>query len=153
MKRDLRRCGWLLLLLFITAGGSAQTQAQFKTGSLTIVTRFRDLNYRVEVADTNRLKSIGLMYRSSLPGNQGMLLLNDKPQRMNIWMKNTFIPLDILYIDSNGHIVKIIENARPESTSVMRSDGRVLAVLELNAGQVRQQEIAIGDRVTYQVHQ
>jgi len=137
------------LLLFIAAGCTAQTQ--FKTGSLTIVTKSGELNYRVEVADTNRLKSIGLMYRSSMPEGQGMLLLNEKPQRMNIWMKNTFIPLDIIYIDSNGHIVKIVENARTESTTVMPSDGKVKAVLELNSGQVRQKNISVGDSVTYQV--
>ncbi|MDE0283393.1 MAG: DUF192 domain-containing protein [Gammaproteobacteria bacterium] len=137
------------MLLFIAAGCTAQTQ--FKTGSLTIATKSGELNYRVEVADTNRLKSIGLMYRSSMPEGQGMLLLNEKPQRMNIWMKNTFIPLDIIYIDSNGHIVKIVENARTESTTVMPSDGKVKAVLELNSGQVRQKNISVGDSVTYQV--
>ena len=143
------RGGCLVLLLFIAAGCTAQTQ--FKTGSLTIATKSGELNYRVEVADTNRLKSIGLMYRSSMPEGQGMLLLNEKPQRMNIWMKNTFIPLDIIYIDSNGHIVKIVENARTESTTVMPSDGKVKAVLELNSGQVRQKNISVGDSVTYQV--
>ena len=149
MKRHSHRCYWLVLLLFISAGCAAQTQ--FKTGSLTIATKFGELNYRIEVADTNRLKSIGLMYRLSMPEEQGMLLLNKKPQRMNIWMKNTFIPLDIIYIDRNGYIVKIVENARTESTSVMPSDGKVMAVLELNAGQVQQKNIAVGDSVTYQV--
>ena len=147
----INRWSVFLVVLFFTATGCA-AQTQFKTGSLTIATKFGELNYRIEVADTNRLKSIGLMYRSSMPEDQGMLLLNETPQRMNIWMKNTFIPLDIIYIDRNGHIVKIVENARKESTSVMPSDGEVMAVLELNAGQVRQQEIAVGDRVTYQVH-
>ena len=149
MRKTYCPSGWFLLLAFIAAGCIAQ--AQFKTGSLSIATKFGDLNYRIEVADTNRLKSIGLMYRSSMPEGQGMLLLNEKPQRMNIWMKNTFIPLDIIYIDSNGHIVKIVENARTESTTVMPSDGKVKAVLELNAGQVRQKNIAVGDSVTYQV--
>ena len=138
------------MLLFISA--ECIGQPQFKSGSVTIVTKFGDLNYRVEVADTAYLKSIGLMYRSSLPVDQGMLLLNQKPQRLNIWMKNTFIPLDIIYIDTDRYIVKIVENAQPESTTVMPSDGKVKAVLELNAGQVRKQEIAVGDRVTYQVY-
>ena len=139
----------IVLLLFIAA--ECIGQARFKSGSVTIITKFDNLNYRVEVADTNRLKSIGLMYRSSMPEEQGMLLLNKKPQRMNIWMKNTFIPLDIIYIDRNGHIVKIVENARTESTTVMPSGGKVKAVLELNAGQVRQKNISVGDSVTYQV--
>ena len=147
--RDYRRKGCFVLLLFITAGCIGQ--ASFKSGSLTINTKFEDLSYRVEVADTRRLKSIGLMYRSSLPAGRGMLLLNEKPQALNVWMKNTFIPLDIIYIDTDGYIVKIVENAQPESTAVMPSEGKVKAVLELNAGQVRQREIAVGDRVTYQV--
>ena len=81
-----------------------------------------------------------------------MLLLNEKSQRLNIWMKNTFIPLDIIYIDTAGYIVKIVENAKPESTALMPSDHKVKAVLELNAGQVQKREIAVGDRVTYQLH-
>ena len=147
---DSRRSGCLVLLLLIAAGCIGQTQ--FKSGSLTINTKYDNLYYRVEVADNQRLKSIGLMYRSSLPANQGMLLLNETPRQLNIWMKNTFIPLDIIYIDTNGYIVKIVENAQTESTKVMPSDGRVQAVLELNAGQVQKRDIAVGDRVTYQVH-
>lgn len=141
----------LVFLLFVASGCMAQ--AQFKSGSVTIATKFDNLSYRVDVADTARLKSIGLMYRSDLPANQGMLLLNKKPQRLNIWMKNTFIPLDIIYIDTDGHIVKIVENARPESTTVMPSGGKVKSVLELNAGQVQKRDIAVGDRVTYRLDQ
>ena len=138
-----------MVLLFVAAACAGQTR--FKSGSLTINTKFDNLSYRVEVADTRRLKSIGLMYRSSLPADQGMLLLNEKPRQLNVWMKNTFIPLDIIYIDTDGRIVKIVENAQPESTAVMPSEGKVKAVLELNAGQVRQKEIAVGDRVNYQI--
>ena len=149
MKRHRQFC-YLVALLVVTTAIVAETR--FKSGSVTIATKFDELHYRVEVADTAHLKSIGLMYRSSMPEKQGMLLLNKKPQRMNIWMKNTFIPLDIIYIDRDGYIVKIVENARTESTSVMPSGGKVKAVLELNAGQVQQKEIAVGDRVTYQVY-
>ena len=136
-----------VLLLFIAAVCVGETR--FKSGSLTINTKYDSLNYRVEVADTRRLKGIGLMYRSSMPAGQGMLLLNKKPQPLNIWMKNTFIPLDIIYIDTDWHIVRIVENAQPESTTVMPSDGKVKAVLELNAGQVEKRSIAVGDRVSY----
>ena len=149
MKRHRQFCYFVALLVVTTA---IVAETRFKSGSVTIATKFDELHYRVEVADTARLKSIGLMYRSSMPEKQGMLLLNKKPQRMNIWMKNTFIPLDIIYIDRDGYIVKIVENARTESTSVMPSGGKVKAVLELNAGQVQQKEIAVGDRVTYQVY-
>ena len=146
---ECRRGCCLVILLFVAAVCVGQTR--FKSGSLTINTKFDNLSYRVEVADTRRLKSIGLMYRSSLPADQGMLLLNQKPRQLNVWMKNTFIPLDIIYIDTDGHIVKIVENAQPESTAVMPSDGKVKAVLELNAGQVQKRDIAVGDRVTYRL--
>ncbi len=151
MIKECRRGCCLVFLLFISA--SCIGQASFKSGSLTINTKFEHLSYRVEVADTRRLKSIGLMYRSSLPAGRGMLLLNEKPQALNVWMKNTFIPLDIIYIDTDGYIVKIVENAQPESTAVMPSEGKVKAVLELNAGQVEMRDIAIGDRVSYRLDQ
>ena len=150
MGRVYRQGGWLALLFFIIA--VCMAEGQFKSGSLTIATKFRELNYQIEIADTARLKSLGLMYRSSLPAHQGMLLLNEKPQRVNIWMKNTFIPLDIIYIDEDGYIVRIVENAQPKSTAVMPSEDKVMAVLELNAGQVRQRDISVGDRVTYKEH-
>ena len=140
----------LIFLLVLTTAAFAQTQ--FKSGSLTVTTRFDSVHYQVEVADDARTRSIGLMYRATLPANRGLLLLNDRPEQLNIWMKNTFLPLDIIYIDADGRIVKIVENAEPESTAVMPSEGRVKAVLELNAGQVRNREIAVGDLLTWQVY-
>ena len=109
------------------------------------------MDYQVEVADNNRLRRLGLMHRQNLPENQGMLLLFAQPQRASIWMKNTFIPLDLLYIDDQGRIVKIVENAIPRSTGAMRSNGKVKAVLELNAGQVSKWGLAVGDRVSHSV--
>ncbi len=92
------------------------------------------------------------MHRHTLPSDQGMLLLYKTPRRVNIWMRNTFVPLDIIYINDKGDIVKIIENAEPQSTRLMPSEGEVKAVLELKAGQVRAQRIAVGDPIRYQLH-
>ena len=139
----------LLLALAAGVGAAAREQAHFKTGRLTIHAEGRQVDYQVEVADNNRLRRLGLMHRRSLPENQGMLLLFAQPQRASIWMKNTFIPLDLLYIDDQGRIVKIVENAIPRSTGAMRSNGKVKAVLELNAGQVSKWGLAVGDRVSH----
>ena len=139
-----------ILLVVLSAGASGQ--AKFKSGSLTINVGGRNLNYIIEVADNDRSRSIGLMYRQTLSATQGMLLLYKKPQQANVWMKNTFLPLDIIYIDARGYIVKIIENATPQSTGLMRSGVRVKAVLELNAGQVEKHQIAIGNHVAWQVN-
>ena len=143
-----------ILLLALGAGvaAAAREQANFKTGRLTIHADGRKVDYQVEVADNNRLRGLGLMHRHSLPENQGMLLLFAQPQRASIWMKNTFIPLDLLYIDDQGRIVKILENAIPRSTGAMRSNGKVKAVLELNAGQVNKWGMAVGDRVSHSAH-
>lgn len=140
-----------MALLAHIAVGSAQLA--FKTGRVTLSAGHQDVVYQVEVADDAHSRRVGLMYRSSLPENQGMLLLHEAPQQVNIWMKNTFLPLDIIYVDSQGYIVKIVEHATPQSTARMSSEGPVKAVLELNAGQVRKQQISIGDRLRYQVYQ
>lgn len=144
-----RRAACFLLALLMAAGVAAG--ARFKSGTVTIHAQGQELRYQVEVADTGQLRGIGLMYRASLPENHGMLLLNERPQQARIWMKNTFVPLDIIYIDDSGRIVNIFENAVPESTTIMPSDGAVKAVLEVNAGQVRARGIAVGDRVDYRV--
>lgn len=149
--RGARAVAAAILLLALGAGvaAAAREQAHFKTGRLTIHAGGQKVDYQVEVADNNRLRGLGLMHRHSLPENQGMLLLFAQPQRASIWMKNTFIPLDLLYIDDQGRIVKIVENAIPRSTGAMRSNGKVKAVLELNAGQVNKWGMAVGDRVSH----
>lgn len=139
----------LLLALGAGVGAAAREQANFKTGQLTIHSEGQRVDYQVEVADNNHLRRLGLMHRQNLPENQGMLLLFAQPQQASIWMKNTFIPLDLLYIDDQGRIVKIVENAIPRSTGAMRSNGKVKAVLELNAGQVSKWGLAVGDRVSH----
>jgi len=141
---------WISLLLTLTACNANQTK--FRTGELTIATKERNLKYKIEIADNDYLRSQGLMHRRTLPVDQGMLLLYIKPTRVNIWMKNTFIPLDIIYINDENEIVKIIQNAKPESTKLMSSETKIKAVLELNAGQVNTQQIAVGDRISYQRH-
>ncbi len=105
--------------------------------------------YQVEVATDSVSRRRGLMYRKEMPSNHGMLLEYKHALDMAIWMKNTYIPLDIIFIDVNGVIVKIHEGAEPLSTKSITSDGRVRAVLEVNAGQVRAYRIKVGDQVRH----
>jgi len=107
------------------------------------------VSYQVEVAKNNSSRKRGLMYREVLPANQGMLLDYRHSGKMAIWMKNTYIPLDILFINSSGIIVKIHEGAEPLSTRRIESGAEVRAVLEINAGQVRENEIKVGNRVKH----
>ena len=93
------------------------------------------IHYHVEVAKTNEEQAEGLMYRLELKQNGGMLFLFNNEKKASFWMKNTLIPLDIIFINKNGSINKIYKNTIPKSLKRIISKGEVLAVLEINAGE------------------
>lgn len=107
------------------------------------------ITYHVEVADTDTARHLGLMYRDKLPADQGMLLDFPRDANVGIWMKNTYIPLDLIFIDGMGTIVYIYQGATPLSTRTISTGQRVRAVLEINAGQVADHNIRTGDRVVF----
>ena len=101
----------------------------------------KPIYYHVEVAKTNEEQVKGLMYRLELKKNEGMLFLFDNEKNTSFWMKNTFIPLDIIFINKNGSINKIHNNTLPKSLKRIKSNGKVLAVLEINAGEANKNNI------------
>jgi uncharacterized protein len=107
------------------------------------------MSYQVEIASSESERKHGLMYRKIMPPNQGMLLDYKRAAKMAIWMKNTFIPLDIIFINMQGKITKIHEDAVPHSTERIPSEGKVRAVLEINAGQVKEHGIKVGDEIRH----
>lgn len=108
---------------------------------LNILTESDQITYHVEIADTPYLRSKGLMYRKSMPKNNGMVFIFEKPQIISMWMKNTYIPLDMLFVDKNGIIRHIYENAKPFDETIISSVVPVSFVIELNAGQVKEKNI------------
>ncbi len=90
--------------------------------------------FTVEIADTQEKQLQGLKYRKHIPENNGMLFLFEKEQIIKMWMKDTYIPLDILFIKSDGSILNIAHKTTPLSLETILSAGKVIAVLELNAG-------------------
>ena len=142
--------GWaaLLALALLLGAAGGGVRAELTSAEIGIVTAAGTIRYTVEVADTERERRLGLMYRESMPVDGGMLLHFGRPQPVSIWMKNTLIPLDLLYIDRSGRIVKIVEHTEPLSLVSHPSGRRVVAVLELNAGQAATRRIQVGDRVT-----
>lgn len=108
-----------------------------------------DHNFNIELATTDQERALGLMFRRSLPDNGGMLFLYDRPQPATMWMKNTLIPLDMVFISPEGKVHRIESNAEPFSTAVIPSDGEVTGVLELNAGQADKIGLKRGDKVIY----
>lgn len=97
------------------------------------------------VADSPIEMEVGLMYRQSLKQDEGMIFVFDENRIANVWMKNTYIPLDIIFLDENNTIVKIVENAEPKSLDVMSSSVPVKYFIELNAGSASEHKLRVGD--------
>jgi uncharacterized membrane protein (UPF0127 family) len=104
--------------------------------------------FNVVIADTAARQELGLMFVHSLPSDAGMLFPQREPQLMSMWMKNTLIPLDMLFIDARGRIVCLLEKAKPQSLDILSCDKPVKAVLEINGGEAHKRGIKVGDRVT-----
>src|SRR5690606_15746181 len=105
--------------------------------------------FSVEMATTPEEKATGLMHRKHLPDGQGMLFDFSPAQQVSMWMKNTYISLDMIFIGSNGRIVRIAENTEPLSTRIISSRRPVKGVLEVIGGTAKKYGIATGDRVSH----
>src|SRR6202051_4321235 len=116
---------------------------------LEIVTKSGVQVFSVEMATTDQEKETGLMYRKELPDGKGMLFDFSPEQQVSMWMKNTFISLDMIFIRADGRILRIAENTEPQSTRIIPSGGLAKGVLEVIAGTARKYGIAPGDRVAH----
>ena len=105
--------------------------------------------FNIRIADTEPRRELGLMYVTRLPSDEGMLFPEEQPQVMSMWMKNTLIPLDMLFIDTHGRIVCLLENAKPESLEILSCDKPVKAVLEIAGGEAQRRGIHVGDQVIH----
>ena len=103
----------------------------------------------IEIAQTDDKRAQGMMWRTSMAENRGMLFLMDELEPQSFWMLNTLIPLDIMYIDDERRIVSIAENATPKSTDPIPSGAPARYVLEVNGGFSRRHDIRVGDRLEW----
>ncbi len=139
----------------LLAGGTSPADAQQGLASFprdSLVLHTADGTERaldVELAVNREQQAQGLMYRQSLAADAGMLFIYRPARPVSMWMKNTLIPLDMLFIAEDGEIVKIVERAVPLSLTTISSDRRVRAVLEINGGMVNRLGIRPGDRVVH----
>ena len=149
----MKRLAVLLTLLATAWAAPAAAQngfATFETASLSIETAAGDAHaFQVEIAETGAQRAQGLMFRRQMAADAGMLFLFGGSEVRAMWMKNTLIPLDMLFIDETGKIVRIEERTVPHSERAIVSGGPVAAVLELNAGTASRLGIKPGDRVHY----
>jgi uncharacterized membrane protein (UPF0127 family) len=116
---------------------------------LEIATKSGVQVFTVEMATTEDEKTTGLMFRKELADGRGMLFDFSPEQEVTMWMKNTFIPLDMIFIRADGRILRIAENTEPQSTKIIPSMGLAKGVLEVIAGTAKKYGIAPGDRVAH----
>jgi uncharacterized membrane protein (UPF0127 family) len=148
-----RRLLVLIAALFpVLAGPAARAQFQtFPTSQLTIVTASGPHPFGIELATTPEQMAQGLMFRRQLAPDAGMLFDFGQPIMATMWMKNTLIPLDMLFVGQDGRIVNIRERAVPESLDTIAAAAPVRAVIELNGGTAARLGIRPGDQVVYPI--
>src|SRR3984893_13142967 len=137
---------WLILIAALGAFASLGSRAA-SVQPLEIVTRSGVQVFSVEMATTEEEKETGLMDRKELADGRGMLFDFWPEQQVSMWMKNTFISLDMIFIRADGRILRIAENPEPQSTKIIPSGDLAKGVLEVIAGTAKKYGIAPGDRV------
>ena len=123
-----------------------------KEGELTFLSktdRKKIITIDIEIADNAYEREKGLMYRHSLPDNAGMLFIFEQSGPLSFWMRNTYIPLDIIFADENRQIVTIQKNTKPLSYAQIPSKRNSKYVVEVNAGFCDKYGIAVGDFITF----
>lgn len=134
-------------LALVTVGASAD-DAALRTEALEVASNGAVHRFTVEVSETDRQRAKGLMFRESMAADHGMLFIFEGEGERYFWMKNTPLPLDIIYISRAGAIVSIAADTTPYSEKVIPSNGAAKYVLELNAGTAQKLGISAGDTVS-----
>lgn len=138
----------LLVLALLLVALPAVALETFQTSELTITTASGPHKFAVELALTGAQMEQGLMFRRSLAPDAGMLFDFGTPINVMMWMKNTFIPLDMLFLDSSGRIIDIHERAVPRSLDTIAAKGLARYVIEVSGGTVERLGITVGNLAT-----
>jgi uncharacterized membrane protein (UPF0127 family) len=141
----------LMLSAVPSSAAPPENLEDFPRSQLSILTRQGSEWFNIWIADTPARSEQGLMYLKWLPVDQGMLFPQAAPRVMSMWMKNTLIPLDMLFIDAQGRVIYIRERATPESEAIITTPEPVKAVLELAGGECAQLGIRVGDKVRHKL--
>lgn len=139
----------LVAILFITTAGAASAACRKDTVQLR--GSWGETHFNVEIADTPETRSRGLMFRESMPRGAGMLFVYEQPQRASFWMKNTLIPLDMLFIDHTGTVTRIHHQAIPGNLAGVDGGDKVFAVLEINGGLAKRYGISVGTQLQHEI--
>ncbi len=137
----------LLALVALLFAGAVHAQEMMRVEPLTIVTQSTSAMFSAEIADTDVLRERGLMFRQRMPQDQAMLFDFGEPKPAAMWMKNTYMSLDMVFVRQDGTIAAIAENTVPKSLDTISVQEPVRGVIELAAGTAKRVGIRKGDKV------
>lgn len=141
---------WALIFSVLAAQASFAQQAQLPIEPVTVrLANGTEQVFQSEMAVTPQQQAMGMMFRTEMAPNEGMLFVFGEVRRASFWMRNTLIPLDIIFVRANGRIANIIANAAPETEAHRRSTGRVAGVLEIPGGRAAELDIKAGDLIVH----
>lgn len=148
---------FILLGIFGSCGDDKQPEVEtveieFKKEGELFLLKDGEVNQQVdiEIADTEYERQTGLMYRETMEDNQGMLFIYANEAPRSFYMKNTYIPLDLIFYDKDSTVVSFIENAVPLDETSLPSEKPAQFILELNAGKVDEWNITVGDKMSFE---
>ncbi len=143
----------LFLWVFVWLAGFGVVHAQqekLPTEPVTVQTASGESHvFTSEMAMTQEQQAMGMMFRTEMAPDEGMLFVFPEVRRASFWMRNTLIPLDLIFVRANGRIANIVENATPQTDTSRRSQGRVKAVFEIPGGRAAELGIKAGDLVVH----
>ena len=140
----------LLMILTLTLGG-AVTAAECRPDRVDLRNDQAQIKFNIELAQTPQERSRGLMFRDNLPRQSGMLFVFDPPQPVAFWMKNTLIPLDMIFVDREGTVTRVHQGAIPGDLTPIEGGDSVYAVLEVNAGLAARYSIRPGTQMRHEI--
>lgn len=143
---------WLLVLALSFVGGCDSKQAPAPGQAKTVRVQLGKRQFTLEVADDDASRQRGLMYRRVLPADGGMIFVFEQEDVLDFWMKNTYIPLDIVYLDKSGKVITI-KQMKPLDQTTVSSEKPAKFAIELNEGTAAEVGVKTGDVVLLPWHQ
>lgn len=146
----MRRLVAVLVLILGAATAQADT-TECRNDRVDLRGDWGQTQFTIELADTPAARGRGLMFRETMPRGAGMLFVYEQPQRASFWMKNTLIPLDMIFVDRTGHVTRVHSGAVPGDLTPIDGGPGVFAVLEINATLAARYGIAPGSELRHPV--
>lgn len=153
MLHAITRLSVLIGVLVLGNAYEARSAESFRISELKIASGARQHVFTIEIAETPGQRSLGLQWRKQIAANQGMLFDFEKPITVTMWMKNTYVSLDMFFISTNGIIINIARNTKPLSLDYINSAGPAKGVLEVRAGTAKKLGIKAGDKIIHDMFQ